>query len=234
MDKQEIKTGPAAGVKIIPAVLEADHLKVREALQDFVSIATTIQVDVCDGVFVESLTWMPNDHQDLSGFNINLEFDMMVSDVEKYIDILFLYNPKKIVIHTRDMSIADYMILYDKIKDHHHFVSVAICDTDMQKIKSAYGYYDYIQLMGIEHVGVQGQAFDMSVIEKIKELDMFLENKSGVSNPIIIQIDGAMNPKNIKACKDAGATSFVVGSYLKDSIKDNKLKEVYSELKGIL
>ena len=48
-----------------------------------------------------------------------------------------------------------------------------------------------------------------------------------------IQIDGAMNIETIQKCKEAGASSFVVGSYLKSAIKENKLKEAYQSLKNI-
>ena len=256
-------------MKIIPAILEKDYLKVKDTLETFSKVATTIQIDVVENSFVAKEntsenkeidnskkgdrevvldTWLPNSYEDINGYNLNLEFDMMVSDIEKYLDMLYHYDAKKIIIHTRDMNIVDYMNVYEKIKERNHFVQVGICDTDTEKIKATYGYYDYVQLMGIENIGAQGQGFDTNVIDKIKLVKEFLDNKKedgSVSanknildgalsqKEIYIQIDGAMNPENIKLCKDAGAVSFAVGSYFKNAIKNNNLKEVYTELKSI-
>ena len=238
-------------MKIIPAILEKDYLKVKDTLETFSKVATTIQIDIVENNFAAGAatnTWLPNSYEDLNGYSVNLEFDMMVSDIEKYLDMLYHYDAKKIIIHTRDMNIVDYMNVYEKIKERNHFVQVGICDTDTEKIKATYGYYDYVQLMGIENIGAQGQGFDTNVIDKIKLVKEFLDNKKedgSVSanknildgalsqKEIYIQIDGAMNPENIKLCKDAGAVSFAVGSYFKNAIKNNNLKEVYTELKSI-
>ncbi len=241
-------------MKIIPAILEKDYLKVKDTLETFSKVATTIQIDIVEKSFAAAATntWLPNNYEDLNGYSINLEFDMMVSDIEKYLDIIYQYDAKKIIIHTQDMNIVDYMNVYEKIKERNHFIQVGICDIDIEKIKATYGYYDYVQLMGIENIGAQGQEFDTNVIDKIKLVKEFLDIKQedsstsvnknilegGIKNnltqkEIYIQIDGAMNPENIKLCKDAGASSFAVGSYLKNTIKNNNLKEVYTELKSI-
>ena len=238
-------------MKIIPAILEKDYLKVKDTLETFSKVATTIQIDIVENNFAAGAatnTWLPNSYDNLNGYSVNLEFDMMVSDIEKYLDILYHYDAKKIIIHTRDMNIVDYMNVYEKIKERNHFIQVGICDTDIEKIKATYGYYDYVQLMGIENIGAQGQGFDTNVIDKIKLVKKFLDNKKedgSVSanknildgalsqKEIYIQIDGAMNLENIKLCKDAGASSVAVGSYLKNAIKNNNLKEVYAELKSI-
>ena len=242
-------------MKIIPAILEKDYLKVKDTLETFSKVATTIQIDIVENNFAPGAvtnTWLPNSYEDLNGYSVNLEFDMMVSDIEKYLDMLYHYDAKKIIIHTRDMNIVDYMNVYEKIKERNHFVQVGICDTDTEKIKATYGYYDYVQLMGIENIGAQGQGFDTNVIDKIKLVKKFLDIKQedsstsvnknilegGIKNnltqkEIYIQIDGAMNPENIKLCKDAGAVSFAIGSYFKNAVKNNNLKEVYTELKNI-
>ena len=230
-------------IKILPAILELDYFKVKDYMEKFSKVATSVQIDVCDGIFVESKTWLPKATDDINGYNLDLEFDMMVSDIDKYLEVIYNYDVKKIIIHTDNMSVEDYVSIYQKIKSKNKLVRVAICDRDMEKIKSAYGHYDYVQIMGIQRVGKQGQLFDVTVLDKIKYIKLFFltkhksQTEESVDDNIIanmyIQIDGAMNIETIQKCKEAGASSFVVGSYLKSAIKENKLKEAYQSLKNI-
>ena len=252
MNSEDIKEK----IKIVPAILEQDFEKVKKYLDDFSKVTISMQIDVCEAGFLEKVnkntgaisTWLPNTQDDLSGYLFDLEFDMMVSDIEKYLDIIYYYDAKKIVLHTRCMSIEDYKSIYNKIKAKNKLVSVGISDVDIEKIKSLYGFYDYVQLMGIEQIGMQGQIFDRKVLDKISELKSFLdlkevenlekekeekgeeEKESQNSKNICIQIDGAMNLETIKLCKAFGATSFVVGSYLKNAIKENKLAQEFRAL----
>lgn len=218
-------------IKIIPAILEKDFEEVKKLIEIFSKISVSLQIDVCDGVFVESKTWRPNAFDDINGYLLDLEFDMMVEEPLKYLDQLAMYDAEKIIIHSKNISAEEFKDIYKKIKEKNSIIQVGICDTDTEKIKSLCGHYDYVQLMGIEHVGKQGQPFYQKVLEYIKDLRYFFMSKDQPN--FVIQIDGAMNPETIKKCKDAGANSFVVGSYLKNSIKGNKLKDTFQELKRI-
>lgn len=243
-------------MKIIPAILEKDFDSVQKNIDLFSKISVSLQIDVCDGIFVENKTWKPNPFEDINGYLLDLEFDMMVEDVTKYLDFLSIYDAKKIVVHTEKISAEDYKKIFIKIKDKNSLIEVGICDRDIEKIKSCVGMYDYVQLMGIEHMGVQGQEFDEKVIERIEKLREFfdtkemekeskkvkedsdksledIKNQNNNLNKFIIQIDGSMNPETILRCKNAGANSFVVGSYLKKGIEENRLKEVFMELKQV-
>ncbi|HEY4478673.1 MAG TPA: hypothetical protein VI775_02420, partial [Candidatus Paceibacterota bacterium] len=81
----------------------------------------------------------------------------------------------------------------------------------------------YIQLMGIDKVGFQGQSFDPKVLDKIKEIEK-------VYPDFPIQIDGAVDlDTSIKLVK-AGADRLVVGSALFNS--DN-LVDTYRKLEKI-
>ncbi|MDQ5957115.1 MAG: ribulose-phosphate 3-epimerase [Patescibacteria group bacterium] len=214
-------------MKIIPAILEKDFDSVKSLIDTYSKISVSIQIDVCDGIFVENKTWKPNPFEDINGYLLDLEFDMMVEDVLKYLDFLSMYDAKKIVVHTNNIEVEDFKLIYQKIKDKNSLFEIGICDNDINKIKSLKGFYDYVQLMGIKNVGQQGQSFDDEVLNSIKELREF------VGADALIQIDGAMTKETIKLAKEAGANCFVVGSYLKNSIKDKNLKETFLELKSL-
>ncbi len=223
-------------MKIIPAILETDFEKVKSYIYTFSKVTTEIQIDICDGKFVNAITWLPNSYDELNGLNINIEFDMMVTDVEKYLNNIFYYDAKKIIVHTRDIDIEKYKEIYKYIKSKNSLIKVGICDKNIEKIKEAFMYFDYVQIMGIKNVGFQGQDFDNDVLYFIKDLREFLNKKKEelhLEKDIIIQIDGAMNPETINKCKEFGANSFVVGSYLKKGIQENKLKELFNEIMNL-
>jgi ribulose-phosphate 3-epimerase len=215
---------------IKPAILESDFLSVEKLLNYYKSLTTKIQIDICDGVFVPNKTWLPNAYDDIYGYVLDLEFDLMAYNPKEYLKYLFLYDMKSIVIHTDSMTDSDYIDLYKYIKSKNKYVQIAICDKNILKIKNLFGFYDYVQIMGIKNIGQQGQEFNQDIIKDIKDLRNYFEDKA---KNMIIQIDGAMNRENILLCKNAGASSFAVGSYLKNSISNNNLKKVYKELKDL-
>jgi len=68
----------------------------------------------------------------------------------------------------------------------------------------------YIQLMGIDNVGFQGQIFDEKVIAKIKEVKKKYPN-------LPIQIDGGVNQETAPLLLDAGADRLIIGSAIFES-----------------
>jgi ribulose-phosphate 3-epimerase len=77
--------------------------------------------------------------------------------------------------------------------------------------KSGYDFrFQYIQLMGIDNVGFQGQIFDEKVIAKIKEVKKKYPN-------LEIQIDGGVNLETASLLKAAGADRLVIGSAIFES-----------------
>jgi ribulose-phosphate 3-epimerase len=64
---------------------------------------------------------------------------------------------------------------------------------------------DFLQCMGIDKVGFQGEKFDEKVIENIKYLK---NNLPG----IVISVDGGINFKNVEIILEAGADRLIVGS----------------------
>jgi pentose-5-phosphate-3-epimerase len=52
-------------MKIVPAILEKEFDNVIDLLTKYKSFTDEIQIDVCDGEFVDSLTWIPNHLEDI-------------------------------------------------------------------------------------------------------------------------------------------------------------------------
>ena len=69
---------------------------------------------------------------------------------------------------------------------------------------------DYVQFMGIDHVGYQGQELDERVFEKISDLRNLYPN-------LPISVDGGVNFENAADLVSAGATRLVSGSTIFES-----------------
>ncbi len=207
-------------IKIVPAILEYDFVEVENYLYQYKSISNKIQIDVCDGVYVKNKTWLPNVDDSINGLDTDLEFDMMCSkeNLELFLKDIFLYDAKYIVIHVASMSDAEYQDFYKRIKDHNTLIKIGMGINhfdDVNRVKNNLEHIDYVQVMGIKNIGVQHEPFDTTCLQKIKEIKNILPTEK------YIQVDGSMNTETIKLCHAAGATSFAIGSYLKES-KDKK------------
>lgn len=69
----------------------------------------------------------------------------------------------------------------------------------------------YLQIMGIEKIGYQGQTFSEKTVLMTREVKEFLDKEN---LNLEICIDGGMDMDTIAQCKAAGANIFVVGSAL--------------------
>ena len=82
--------------------------------------------------------------------------------------------------------------------------------TPVDKLNHLITCVDFIQCMGIEKIGFQGQDFDEKVLEQVSILrEKYPE--------LIISIDGGVNENTAKDLIKKGANRLVIGSALEDS-----------------
>ncbi len=121
-------------------------------------------------------------------------------------------------------------ILIEMIQAHSIDLGIAVSnDTSIEfhadmfrQAKERYEHV-YIQVMGIEKIGEQGQFFDDRTTERIRALKKMFGDTC-------IQVDGAMKPDTVTQVADAGAIAVVVGSYI---FGRNNPSASYSELLSI-
>lgn len=211
--------------KIIPAILEKDIHVIQEKLSSIASFSNSVQIDVCDGMFVENKTYLFTGKEELNGWDtLDFEFDLMVEDIEKYFAICTEIGASKIVTHHREIDdrVLD-RIMKIKLEKEIEWGIVYYGDYTKDIFYKLDQYADYFQIMGIKNVGIQGQNFNKSTVDRIKTLRDLTEKT--------IQIDGGMNDESIRGCFLAGANNFVVGSYLDKSL--DKIS-TYKELNSIV
>jgi ribulose-phosphate 3-epimerase len=210
-------------IEFIPAVLTTDFLKISELVLRTGKASKWIQIDICDGVFVSTETWpyvrkvLPvfNDDFELPSWDtMNYEADLMIANPSQHIDNLKNIGFSRAVIHIGSESVANLLIAATKLTSYDIEVGVGISvhSEQSEAIEFLKSLVDtniphYIQIMGIENLGVQGQPFSDQCTKLVDTYKSLYPNT-------VIQIDGAVNESNIKELYDAGADSFVLGSYL--------------------
>lgn len=221
-------------MNIIPAILPRDWKEIEEKAALVSGLAPKVQIDICDGKYVPSVTW-PYKKRDENydailreekGMpeweSIDYEFDLMIKDpVENDIRNWLSAGAARIVLHAD--SSPDLMPCMNVT---HGLAEIGLAlniQTPIEVIEKYKEKISYVQLMGITKVGFQGQAFDQRVLIKIKEIKARYPE-------MIVQIDGGVSFATADQLSEAGADRLVVGSALFES--DNVV-DTYRKLERI-
>ncbi len=227
-------------IEVIPAVLAKDFNDLRQKIANVVNIAHVVQIDICDGKFVESKSW-PMDRNDAESValildeeeglpyweNLDFEFDLMVKNAISQFDFFVRLGAKRIIFHLEaedENNLKDFINSMDPYTRENVQIGIAInTTTPVSKLFPFINSIDFVQCMGIEHIGYQGEAFDNRVVEQIKDL------KSQYPD-LIISIDGSVNEETAPLLVSAGADRLIVGSVLMRSFD---VKETMKELESL-
>ena len=211
--------------EIIPAILVDDFEQLQDQIELVKLNTKRIQIDICDGQFVQNATWpyrkpdnnfemLIREDQSLPGWEkIDYEFDLMVNKPEEVVDDWVSVGASRIVLHIE--SKGDIRAAIEKLKGRVEIGLAMNIDTSVSSIESAGltihdneiegGTVQFIQLMGIDHIGFQGQKFDAKVIDRITEIKKTFPD-------LDISIDGGVSLDNAPDLINAGANRLIVGS----------------------
>lgn len=207
-------------VQIIPAILPKDYSQLENQVEDVSQNADCVQIDVCDGQFVPNATWPYKKHDnnfeellsEQRGLphweEIDFEFDLMVNRPEEVVLDWVRVGATRIILHVE--SNGDIAKAVDLISNDVELGLAINIDTDVDVLTQYVEKVSFIQCMGIDRIGFQGQDFDKKVIEKIKEIKKLYPDKT-------ISVDGGVSLDNANDLIQAGAERLVVGSAIFDS-----------------
>ncbi|MCX6752411.1 MAG: hypothetical protein NTZ87_02830 [Candidatus Nomurabacteria bacterium] len=214
--------------EIIPAILEKNFNEIKNKLTALREQTKCVHIDVCDGVFVPSVSW-PFGLGHLGGFedfdfqkimneeegmpfweDFDFEFDLMVADAIKNFDLYLKLGGKRIIFHLGegdDVEKLEHflegldMYVRDMVE-----IGVAFKPSDDLSIVSRLSHKaDFLHCMGSDKVGFQGEKFSDKALENIKFLKKDLPG-------IVISVDIGINLENAQSILDAGADRLVIGS----------------------
>lgn len=210
-------------VDIIPAVLpknfkdlEAHLAMVRPGM----SGAKMAQIDVVDGRFARNRTWPYRDEstftkivEDERGLpyweEFDFQFDLMIDHPEERVMDFIHAGGSHIILHVRSGGALEAFEKVIGMREESGAFSVraglALLPTAQpDELEPFEAQFDFVQVMGIERVGFQGEPFDKHAIYLIERLRSRYPE-------LIIQVDGGVSMENANMLAKAGASRLVVG-----------------------
>lgn len=213
---------------IVPAILVKTRKELEEKLTRLSGLVDSVQIDVVDGALGGAPTWPYTDERCarectelISGGEMiagsdrfRLEADLMVAEPEKAADAWIALGASRVTIHAK--SVQDLPAVFTRLSarfghekgfapDMLAFGVALGAGEDFSVLEPVLGQVDYVQLMGIRHIGVQGEPFDERVIETVRALH--------AKHPdVLIQVDGGVSLANAPKLLAAGASQLVIGS----------------------
>lgn len=226
--------------EVIPALLVEDYNELKEQLSRIINIASIVQIDVCDGKFVDTTTWpmrgsdpyveaILDEREGLPYWDsLDFEFDLMIANAHEQFEFFVRLGAKRIVFHleaeANQTKFVEFLEGVDMYTRENISIGVAInTTTPIEKLKTIISNVDFVQCMGIEHIGSQGEPFDDRVLNQIKSL-------RSTYPELIISIDGSVNEFTAPLLVEAGANRLVVGSALLHSYD---VRETMQNLKNL-
>ncbi len=216
-------------MEIIPAILPQDYNDLREHLSLVRGLSPWVQVDITDGRFTPDASWpYVNDPDGIFSRIVReeealpywrefqFEVDLMVERSEEVVADWVRAGARRVIPHLESGSdipkiLADLReISRDPESMAYTEVGVAISITaDPDRLKPFLGgegdRIDFVQCMGIERIGYQGQEFDERVLEQLSRLRELYPG-------LIMSVDGGVSTDTVAELVEAGAGRLVSGS----------------------
>lgn len=196
-------------VKIAPSILAADFANLGAEIEKIrKSGADWVHIDVMDGHFVPEISYGEPIMRSIQKHKGNLLFDvhLMVENPEKRIESMRALGADIITVHWEAIKDKALDVIY-QIKATGAKASIAINpETKVEDIALLLPYLDQVLVMSVKP-GKGGQGFISESLRKI----WTIRELAGPN--LTIQVDGGINDKTAKLCREAGADSLVAGSY---------------------
>ncbi len=183
---------------IIPAILEDNLKSIQEKIELIGPISERVQIDVCDGVFVDEETFL--DLEKIKTLE-TLEYHLMVQNPLKFIDIP-LKKYDSVIVHVEsknaEKAVGEFL---KKTK------RVGVCknpETPVSEIEKYIDKVNFVQFLTVSP-GKQGQ----ELLEKpFHEAAEFKKKHPTIS----VQIDGGVNDENLTRIVESKIYNLVTGS----------------------
>ena len=190
-------------VRIVPALLTADPVDYRTQIEKLNAFARRIQIDVCDGMFVQNQTldlnnvWWPKTWQ--------ADLHLMVSNPSAYLDTILKLHPSLVILHAE--ADEDLLPLFAKLRENG--IKPGLCFM-RQTYPGRFRHY----IDAVDHVlvfagtlGQQGGRADLMQTEKIPLI-------RNMKPELEIGWDGGANLNNLRILAHSDLDIINVGSAL--------------------
>jgi ribulose-phosphate 3-epimerase len=191
---------------ILPSLLLCDFGNLEREVQRLETAGVGgLHLDVMDGNFVPNLTYGMPIVAGLRGrTDLALDVHLMIERPERYITPFFEAGADLITIHVE--AAAEPRSVLRQIRELGAGAGIALNpETPLERIAGCLDLCDLVLVMSVP-AGFGGQAFHKVALEKLGRLREMLDDD------VLLEVDGGINEATIRACAEAGAQLFVVGS----------------------
>ncbi|MEK7460361.1 MAG: hypothetical protein AAB628_02325 [Patescibacteria group bacterium] len=203
-------------IEIIPAVMPKSFDDLVEKAGFFAGVVPLIQLDIMDGKFVPARTWpyhpgdeyfkeILSEERGMPEWDIlDYEVDLMIEKPEEHVLKWVMAGALRIIVHVEGMK--DFETIRNIVPKGLVELGLAInTTTPLSALEPYLDRVDFVQCMGIEKIGFQGEAFDERVLGHVRSIRTLRPDMP-------ISIDGAVSMKTAETLVEAGATRLVAGS----------------------
>ncbi|MCW4031863.1 MAG: ribulose-phosphate 3-epimerase [Candidatus Bathyarchaeota archaeon] len=201
---------------VVPAIITDSQKDLDQMLIKVIGKVKRVQLDIMDGEFVP---------------NTSLNFDFKLPEGIEYEAHLMIMDPLEwirdnahkvdlITTHIETLKDIDFTIEY--VRKQGVKINLAIIPkTPIESITPYLKKIDGLLVMTVDPGSYCiNKEFNPGPLEKIRELRK-------VDQSIPIEVDGCMNPENVKLARESGANIFASGSYI---LKSENIDEALIEL----
>jgi ribulose-phosphate 3-epimerase len=208
-------------VEIIPAILPKSFADLEAHAKRVHKVASTIQIDIVDGVYAHHKTWP---YKDRSSFDtivaqerglpfwqdFDFEFDLMIEDPALEVMNFVHAGASRVVVHANAAGAVEGLRKLSEVREDFGAFTITTglaLQPDMQPevLESFDTLFDYVQVMGITREGKQGEPFDRHALALIERLRRRYPD-------LRIQVDGGVNLDTILELVGAGANRLIAGN----------------------
>ncbi len=194
-------------VKIVPAVLAESELEFKEKLDRVRPLGTMVQIDICDGSFVDNTTWAPPERMEELLAGLPFEAHLMVANPEHAVGVWLAAGAARVFFHIEATEREDLILDAAEADGNGGKVGVAINpDTPISRLTHIIDKLRFVLVMGVTP-GHGGQKLQEIAADKVAALKRLRPS-------LIVSVDGGVNADSAAMLVRAGADILVVGSAL--------------------
>lgn len=184
-----------------------------------------LHVDIMDGRFVPNIAFGIDIIKAIGGISdLPVNVHLMIENPEKFIDVISYYNVDYLIVHPECSRNPEDLI--ERIKSKGTRCGIAINpQVQVSSVRRYIEKADFALVMGV-YPGFGGQALVKPTLEKIQQV-------KNIKKGIIVGIDGGINNKTISLVNRQKPDILVVGSYLFDAGKEDRLENMKEKVKTL-